>query len=125
MKSNNDKKWTVADVLTNFGKNQAQVQQEKQLKQQLKEALMQNQAQALGQFVPGMEQQIPFAPQDMSLDQSYEQAKQGGIRIDPSKKGTFKAQATRMGMGIQEAAEHILANKDSYSSGMVLSLIHI
>jgi hypothetical protein len=119
MKSNNDKKWTVADVLTNFGKNQAQVQQEKQLKQQLKEALMQNQAQALGQFVPGMEQQIPFAPQDMSLDQSYEQAKQGGIHIDPSKKGTFKAQATRMGMGIQEAAEHILSNKDSYSSGMV------
>lgn len=119
MKSNNDKKWTVADVLTNFGKSQAQVQQEKQLKQQLKEALMQNQAQALGQFVPGMEQQIPPMEQDMSLDQSYEQAKHGGMHIDPSKKGTFKAQATRMGMGIQEAAEHILSNKDSYSSGMV------
>ena len=119
MKSNNDKKWTVADVLTNFGKVQAQVQQEKQLKQQLKEALMQNQAQALGQFVPGMEQQMPPMEQDMSLDQSYEQAKQGGIHIDPSKKGTFKAQATRMGMGIQEAAEYILSNKDSYSSGMV------
>ena len=119
MKSNNDKKWTVADILTNFGKSQAQVQQEKQLKQQLKEALMQNQAQALGQFVPGMEQQMPPMEQDMSLDQSYEQAKQGGIHIDPSKKGTFKAQATRMGMGIQEAAEYILSNKDSYSSGMV------
>ena len=119
MKSNNDKKWTVADVLTNFGKSQAQVQQEKQLKQQLKEALMQNQAQALGQFVPGMEQQMPPMEQDMSLDQSYEQANQGGIHIDPSKKGTFKAQATRMGMGIQEAAEYILSNKDSYSSGMV------
>ena len=119
MKSNNDKKWTVADVLTNFSKTQAQVQQEKQLKQQLKEALMQNQAQALGQFVPGMEQQMPPMEQDMSLDQSYEQAKQGGIHIDPSKKGTFKAQATRMGMGIQEAAAHILANRDEYTSGMV------
>jgi hypothetical protein len=119
MKSNNDKKWTVADVLTNFGKSQAQVQQEKQLKQQLKESLMQNQAQALGQFVPGMEQQMPPMEQDMSLDQSYEQAKHGGMHIDPSKKGTFKAQATRMGMGIQEAAAHILANKDEYTSGMV------
>jgi hypothetical protein len=119
MKSNNDKKWTVADVLTNFGKNQAQVQQEKQLKQQLKEALMQNQAQALGQFVPGMEQQMQPMSQDMSLEQSYQQAKQGGIHINPSKKGTFKAQATRMGMGIQEAAAHILANKDEYSSAMV------
>lgn len=116
MKSNNDKKWTIADVLTNFGKNQAQVQQEKQLKQQLKEALMQNQTQALGQFVPGMNQPMQ---QDISLEQSYEQAKYGGINIDPSKKGTFKAQATRMGMGIQEAAAHILANRDDYTSGMV------
>ena len=116
MKSNNDKKWTIADVLTNFGKNQAQVQQEKQLKQQLKEALMQNQTQALGQFVPGMNQPMQ---QDISLEQSYEQAKYGGINIDPSKKGTFKAQATRMGMGIQEAAAHILANRDEYTSGMV------
>ena len=119
MKSNNDKKWTVADVLTNFSKTQAQVQQEKQLKQQLKEALMQNQAQALGQFVPGMQQQMQPMQQDMSLEQSYQQAKQGGIHIDPSKKGTFKAQATRMGMGIQEAAAHILANRDEYTSGMV------
>ena len=119
MKPNNDKKWTVADVLTNFGKSQAQIQQEKQLKQQLKEALMQNQAQALGQFVPSMDQQMQPMPQDMSLEQSYQQAKQGGIHIDPSKKGTFKAQATRMGMGIQEAAAQILANRDEYTSGMV------
>ena len=119
MKSNNDKKWTVADVLTNFSKTQAQVQQEKQLKQQLKEALMQNQAQSLGQFVPGMDQQMQPMQQDMSLEQSYQQAKHGGIHINPSKKGTFKAQATRMGMGIQEAAAHILANRDEYTSEMV------
>jgi len=119
MKYNNDKKWTVADVLTNFGKTQAQIQQEKQLKQQLKESLMQNQAQALGQFVPGMNQQMQPLQQDMSLEQSYQQAKHGGMHIDPSKKGTFKAQATRMGMGIQEAAAHILANRDEFTSGMV------
>jgi hypothetical protein len=45
--------------------------------------------------------------------------KDGGIHIDPSKKGTFKAQATRMNMGVQEAASHILANKEDYSPEMV------
>lgn len=49
----------------------------------------------------------------------YNYAEGGGIHIDPSKKGTFKAQATRMNMGVQEAASHILANKDDYSSTMV------
>ena len=43
----------------------------------------------------------------------------GGIHINPAKKGTFTAQATRMGMGVQEAAKHILAHKDRYSSKMV------
>jgi hypothetical protein len=45
--------------------------------------------------------------------------KDGGIYIDPAKKGTFKAQATRMGMSTQEAAAHILANKEDYSPAMV------
>ena len=43
----------------------------------------------------------------------------GGIKIDPAKKGTFKAQATRMGMSVQEAAEEILnAPKGKYSPEM-------
>jgi hypothetical protein len=43
----------------------------------------------------------------------------GGIKIDPAKKGTFKAQATRMGMGVQEAAEAILnAPEGRYSPEM-------
>lgn len=43
----------------------------------------------------------------------------GGINIDPAKKGTFKAQATRMGMSVQEAAEEILnAPKGKYSPEM-------
>lgn len=43
----------------------------------------------------------------------------GGIHLDPKKKGTFKAQATKMGMSTQEAAAHILANKEDYSPAMV------
>jgi hypothetical protein len=119
MNSSNPNKWTIADVLTNFGKRQAEVQQEKMLKEQLKQALMQNQAQALGQFVPGMQQQVSPQEQEMSLDQAYQQAKAGGIHLDPAKKGTFKAQATRMKMSVQEAAAHILANKENYSPAMV------
>lgn len=45
--------------------------------------------------------------------------KDGGIEIDPAKKGTFKAQATRMGMSVQEAAKAILdAPKGKYSPEM-------
>jgi hypothetical protein len=117
--NSNDKKWTVAEVLTNFGQRQSQIQQEKMVKQQLKDALMQNQAQSLSQFVPGMQQEMPPMQQDMSLDQAYQEAKRGGIHLDPRKKGTFKAQATRMGMSIQEAASHILANRKEYSPAMV------
>jgi hypothetical protein len=43
----------------------------------------------------------------------------GGINIDPAKRGTFKAQATRMGMGVQEAATTILkAPKEKYTPEM-------
>lgn len=43
----------------------------------------------------------------------------GGIQIDPAKRGTFKAQATRMGMGVQEAASAILnAPEGKYSPAM-------
>ena len=42
-----------------------------------------------------------------------------GIKIKPSKKGTFKAQATKMGMGVQEAASKILnASEGKYSPEM-------
>ena len=43
----------------------------------------------------------------------------GSIDIAPEKRGTFKAQATRMGMGVQEAASTILAApKGKYSPAM-------
>lgn len=43
----------------------------------------------------------------------------GSIHISKNKRGTFKAQASRMGMSTQQAASHILANKDNYSPAMV------
>jgi hypothetical protein len=45
--------------------------------------------------------------------------KNGGINIDPAKRGTFRAQATKMGMGVQEAANKILnAPEGEYSAAM-------
>jgi len=45
--------------------------------------------------------------------------KNGGIELDPAKKGTFKAQATRMGLSVQEAAKKILdAPEGRYSPEM-------
>ena len=43
----------------------------------------------------------------------------GGIYIKPSKRGTFTAAAKKHGMGVQEFASKVLANKDNYSSAMV------
>ena len=43
----------------------------------------------------------------------------GPIYIKPSKRGTFTAAAKQRGMGVQEFANKVLANKDNYSSAMV------
>lgn len=43
----------------------------------------------------------------------------GGIHIKPSKRGTFTAAATKHGMGVQEFASKVLANKNNYSPAMV------
>ena len=42
-----------------------------------------------------------------------------GIYIKPSKRGTFTAAAKKHGMGVQEFARHVLANKENYSASMV------
>ena len=47
-----------------------------------------------------------------------EYAKGGKIHIDSSKKGTFTAAATKHGMGVQEFASKVLANKENYSPAM-------
>jgi hypothetical protein len=55
----------------------------------------------------------------MGGEPSMEEYKKGGINLDPAKKGTFKAQATRMGMSVQEAASAILnAPEGKYSPPM-------
>ena len=43
----------------------------------------------------------------------------GSIKIDLSKKGTFTAQATKMGMSVQQAASKILSAKEgTYTPAM-------
>jgi hypothetical protein len=43
----------------------------------------------------------------------------GSIHINPANKGKFTASANAAGMGVQEFASHVLANKDNYSSTQV------
>lgn len=43
----------------------------------------------------------------------------GGIKIDPSKKGTFTAAATKHDKSVQGFASQVLANKKNYSPAMV------
>lgn len=52
-------------------------------------------------------------------DNSLKYADGGSINISPSKRGTFTAAATKHGMGVQEFASRVLANKDNYSPAMV------
>jgi hypothetical protein len=115
MNTNDTTKWNVSDILKNFTQQQSARLQQEQMREQMKQAMIAQQAQQLSQFVPGM------APQNVEpeFDQYAQGYRQGGIQLDPAKKGTFKAQATRMGMSVQEAARHILANKEDYTSGMV------
>lgn len=45
--------------------------------------------------------------------------KKGGIHIKKKNRGKFTAAAKRAGMGVQEFARHVLANKDKYSPTLV------
>lgn len=58
---------------------------------------------------------------DNNLDMDYTNyaADGGKIYIKPSKRGTFTAAAKKHGMGVQEFARKVLANKDNYSPAMV------
>lgn len=53
------------------------------------------------------------------LNNESKEMKAGGIYIKPSKRGTFTAAATKHGMGVQEFASKVLANKEDYSPAMV------
>lgn len=53
------------------------------------------------------------------IDKGLQYAEGGGIHIKPSKRGTFTAAATKHGMGVQEFASRVLANKDKFSPAMI------
>ncbi len=118
MENTNNNKWKLSDVLLNHTKNVLMKQEQQRIKEELKQRMLDAQAQQLMPFVPG---QPAIPPQEQPMPENFQEYMKngGGISIDPSKKGTFKAQATRMGMSVQEAARHILANKEKYSPAMV------
>ncbi len=58
-------------------------------------------------------------PKTISLMQDDDIKKAGGIYIKPSKRGTFTAAAKKRGMGVQDFASKVLANKEDYSPAMV------
>lgn len=51
--------------------------------------------------------------------QDKQEFKEGGIHIDPKNKGKFTAAAKRRGMGVQEFANKVMANKEDYSPLLV------
>lgn len=59
------------------------------------------------------------ADNNTDIDYTNYAANGGEIHIKPSKRGTFTAAAKKRGMGVQEFASKVLANKDSYSPAMV------
>lgn len=58
-----------------------------------------------------------FIPMAWQLD-ANEYKYGGGIHIDPSKKGTFTAAASKHGMGVQQFASKVLAHPENYSPAM-------
>lgn len=60
-----------------------------------------------------------FQFDEIDWDTMPQMAEGGEIHIKPENKGKFTASADRAGMGVQEYARHILANKDDYSSTLV------
>jgi hypothetical protein len=72
------------------------------------------------QALPPLQQQeaIQKIMQAIQEAQSPQMA-YGGININPANKGKFTASANRAGMGVQEFARHVLANKEDYSSTQV------
>lgn len=70
----------------------------------------------------GMNFLVPGAGSAKSIAQStgINTYKNGGnININPSKKGTFTAAATKHNKSVQEFARQVLTNKDNYSPSMV------
>lgn len=69
----------------------------------------------------GIKNYIGTASQNMKLLNSFNnnEMKHGGIHINPANKGKFTSWAQAHGMGVQEAASHVMANKEDYSATIV------
>lgn len=94
--------------------------------QQLMQVVMQQMSGAQEQYADGgrlprevLRSRLESHMSPSEADEYLSTYAKGGIHIDPAKKGTFRAQATRMGMSVKEAARHIMANKENYSPAMV------
>jgi hypothetical protein len=85
---------------------------------QLKEQLAQEDAMRIAQE-DAVAAYGGYMPKNKNLNMPNSYAKGGGIHIKESKKGTFTAAAKKHGMGVQEFARKVLANKGKYSSAMV------
>ena len=71
------------------------------------------------QAMMGMQQGSPQMGAPMMEMGGMMEYKAGGIHIDPSKRGTFTAAATKHGMGVQEFARKVLsAPEGKYSAAM-------
>jgi hypothetical protein len=81
-----------------------------QIIMQLQAMPPQEQQQAIQQIMQAIQQQQSQSPDSMAY---------GGININPANKGKFTASANRAGMGVQEFASKVLANKEDYSSTQV------
>lgn len=99
-----------------FSGNKQRKQEEAE---QRKVELAQKEAQLLAMpMAQGGIQQGVINPLNMELGGYLPMAK-SGIKIAPSKKGTFTAAATKHGKSVQAFASQVLANKENYSSAMV------
>lgn len=88
-----------------------------QAQEDLKQSKVANYAKRMGVILPSRDNE-QMEPQGQS-EQSEGEYGSGGIHIDPSKKGTFTAAATKHGKSVQEFASQVLANKENYSPIMV------
>lgn len=107
------------NIYQDGGQEQNPVMQAIQMYAQMTEMDPQQLMQQL-QALPPLEQQeaIQKIMQAIQEAQSSQMA-YGGIHINPANKGKFTASANRAGMGVQEFARHVLANKEDYSSTQV------
>ena len=101
------------------GQNNDQVMQAIEMYAQMTQTDPQDIIKQLQAMSPQEQQQaIQQIMQAIQQGQSPQMA-YGGIHINPANKGKFTASANRAGMGVQEFARHVLANKEDYSSTQV------